>query len=190
MREKTMDKMIACLTIAIIIMIVLFAVNIVLAVNDSKNTKTMANTESTADETGTSDDKNSEEADSDNQEESGTVVDNSEVQTSGNVNDTEATATETEKVTADVSQDYILPDSDSKYYTKSELSSLSKSDLRIARNEIYARNGYIFKDETLKSYFQGKSWYKGTTNDQKAVESKFNKYEKKNRDIIVELEEN
>jgi hypothetical protein len=188
MREKTMDKMIACLTIAIIIMIVLFAVNIVLAVNDSKNTKTMANTESTADETGTSDDKNSEEADSDNQEESGTVVDNSEVQTSGNLNDTEATATE--KVTADVSQDYILPDSDSKYYTKSELSSLSKSDLRIARNEIYARNGYIFKDETLKSYFQGKSWYKGTTNDQKAVESKFNKYEKKNRDIIVELEEN
>lgn len=41
----------------------------------------------------------------------------------------------------------------------SEVSGLSDWQLLIARNEIYARHGLGFKDESLRGYFQSKSWY-------------------------------
>ncbi len=59
--------------------------------------------------------------------------------------------------------DYIIPDSNSRYLTDADLSGLSARDLRLARNEIYARHGYIFSDSELKAYFESKSWYVGTT---------------------------
>ncbi len=34
--------------------------------------------------------------------------------------------------------------------------------MNFAINEIYARKGRIFKDSTLRSYFNSKSWYHGT----------------------------
>lgn len=55
--------------------------------------------------------------------------------------------------------DYVLPDSASRYYTEAELSSLSKETLGYARNEIYARHGWIFSSPEYKSYFEKKSWY-------------------------------
>ena len=57
---------------------------------------------------------------------------------------------------------YILSKSDSHVYTQKELSKLSKSQLRLARNEIYARHGRKFNDKSLQDYFNGCSWYKGT----------------------------
>lgn len=39
---------------------------------------------------------------------------------------------------------------------------MSQSELQYAINEIYARNGYKFKEEPWKSYFESKSWYVGT----------------------------
>ena len=42
----------------------------------------------------------------------------------------------------------------------SELSSYSNSDLRIMRNEIFARHGYIFKKGgEMEKYFKSQSWY-------------------------------
>jgi hypothetical protein len=35
-----------------------------------------------------------------------------------------------------------------------------KAKLRLMRNEIFARHGYIFKDQDLQAYFAGKSWYR------------------------------
>ena len=35
-------------------------------------------------------------------------------------------------------------------------------ECRVARNEIYARHGRLFKDSALQEYFNGCSWYKGT----------------------------
>lgn len=35
----------------------------------------------------------------------------------------------------------------------------SKAEARLMRNEIFARHGYIFKDATLKTYFEKQSWY-------------------------------
>ena len=66
---------------------------------------------------------------------------------------------------------------------------MTLNELRIARNELYARHGRIFNDGGLQAYFESRSWYHGTilSNDFKD-ELFFNDYEKKNRDLIVEVE--
>lgn len=43
--------------------------------------------------------------------------------------------------------------------TDSDLSTKSKDDLRIMRNYIFARHGYIFKSPDLREYFSKFSWY-------------------------------
>lgn len=55
--------------------------------------------------------------------------------------------------------DYILPESDTERLTESAIANLTYEQLRLARNEIYARHGYIFKSEDLQNYFNQKSWY-------------------------------
>lgn len=40
-----------------------------------------------------------------------------------------------------------------------DLKSLSKKELRLMRNEIFARYGYKFKSEDLKQHFSSKGWY-------------------------------
>lgn len=57
------------------------------------------------------------------------------------------------------SSDFIFPQSSTKYLSQSQVSSLSDYQLGIARNEIYARHGYIFKLDRFKSYFESQSWY-------------------------------
>lgn len=89
-------------------------------------------------------------------------------------------------------EEYILPECDTRVYTKEELSVLSAEELRLARNEIYARHGRMFSAEDLKNYFQSKSWYtpqyEGTEFDAKG-DSILNEYEIANRNLIVELED-
>lgn len=41
----------------------------------------------------------------------------------------------------------------------SDLSKLSYEDLRLLRNEIFARNGYLFNDAFLRGYFNRFNWY-------------------------------
>ena len=57
------------------------------------------------------------------------------------------------------SSEYVLPDSNSRYYSASELSSMSNWDLYLARNEIYARHGRGFVREDLQAHFNSCSWY-------------------------------
>jgi len=45
---------------------------------------------------------------------------------------------------------------------KSELANLSRWELRIARNEIFARYGYTFGPKELVNHFGGQSWYKAS----------------------------
>lgn len=56
--------------------------------------------------------------------------------------------------------EYILPTSDSVKLTRDDLQGLSKEQLRLARNEIFARHGMIFGVADLDNYFATKSWYK------------------------------
>jgi hypothetical protein len=61
------------------------------------------------------------------------------------------------------SSDFIFPDSDKRLLTAAELAPLSAADLRIARNEIYARRGRFFASADLTARFQHFSWYKPYT---------------------------
>jgi hypothetical protein len=58
-----------------------------------------------------------------------------------------------------LSGDYIFKDSDKVYLTEDDVKNLSKDQLGLARNEIFARHGYVFTDDEYKKYFSSKSWY-------------------------------
>lgn len=47
----------------------------------------------------------------------------------------------------------------SRLLTEEDIKGFSKSDLRIMRNEIFARHGYIFQDPMLQEHFSRMSWY-------------------------------
>ena len=54
--------------------------------------------------------------------------------------------------------DYLLP-SDSAYITTEDLVGHTQEELSLMRNEIYARHGYNFQNESLRNYFLAQSWY-------------------------------
>ncbi|XME04132.1 protein kinase domain-containing protein [Lachnospiraceae bacterium C1.1] len=90
------------------------------------------------------------------------------------------------------SSEYILPESDSRYYTRDELSSLGYSDLKLARNEIFAKHGRKFRDSELNAYFSSKSWYVPAIEPEEfdaTYETRLNDYEKENINLIKTLEE-
>ncbi|HEK9103286.1 TPA: YARHG domain-containing protein [Bacillus pseudomycoides] len=55
---------------------------------------------------------------------------------------------------------FFFPDSHIRKLTSAELNFLTKEQLRIARNEIYARHGYIFQTKDMQAYFLRQSWYR------------------------------
>lgn len=81
---------------------------------------------------------------------------------------------------------YILKKSDSTYISKSDLRKLSSKKLTYARNEIYARHGYIFHSEELTKYFSKKNWYHPNSSFNES--SDFNEYEKYNAKFILEYQ--
>ena len=84
---------------------------------------------------------------------------------------------------------YMFWDSDIRYLTRDDLAYLSKYELSIARNEIYARHGYIFSsNQAMKDHFNSQSWYHGTESSQDVVSRQFNRYEKDNVALILECE--
>ncbi len=87
-----------------------------------------------------------------------------------------------------VYNDYILVDSSVRLYTANELKGLSKEDLRIARNEIYARHGRRFASADLQKYFDEKPWYKGTIDASKFDDSVLSKIELDNIKLIESVE--
>lgn len=90
---------------------------------------------------------------------------------------------------SEISADYILPESNSRYYDSYELSELSKGELRLARNEIYARHGRMFETEDLNQYFSSQPWYTGYLSADEFDESVFNGYEKANLELIKSVED-
>lgn len=88
----------------------------------------------------------------------------------------------------EVKSEYILENSDTKYLTRDDLEWLTADDCRLARNELYARHGRKFDDESLQSYFDSCSWYEGTIEAKDFQESMLSDIEIANRDLIVEYE--
>jgi hypothetical protein len=53
------------------------------------------------------------------------------------------------------------PEVSQRLLNEDDLSGKSAYQLKIMRNEVYARYGYIFKTPQLREYFNNQSWYKG-----------------------------
>lgn len=77
-------------------------------------------------------------------------------------------------------KEYILPDSNTMKLTDEVLGKLSTNELSLARNEIYARHGYIFKSGDLNRYFSTKPWY----NPDPTYNGELNEIEKYNINFI------
>jgi hypothetical protein len=58
-----------------------------------------------------------------------------------------------------VSTGFVFADSDRRLLTPADLRGLSRDELRIARNEIYARKGRYFESADLKARFERFPWY-------------------------------
>ena len=69
--------------------------------------------------------------------------------------------------------------------TDEDVRFLSQYNLRVMRNEIYARHGFIFQNTEMKNYFSTQPWYSPLYND---VNSMLTVIEKKNVDIIKKYE--
>ena len=93
----------------------------------------------------------------------------------------------------EVDSSFIFDDSDRRYIREEELLALSKEDLGFARNEIFARHGYIFNTPKYASYFHKKTWYDyhgfliGPNNDPNEY---LNDFEIKNIELIKKIESN
>lgn len=93
---------------------------------------------------------------------------------------------ETDKKNAVAKKDseYIIPDSNSRYLTESDISGLSLQQLNYAKNEIYARRGRKFDSVELQEYFGSKSWYRGMIEPSQFTNDMLNDYEIKNADLL------
>ncbi len=129
--------------------------------------------------------------------EGATTYDNSSVDTSDTV--------EISSSSGSVESEYIFPGTDSRVLTNSDVdeflsgyldsnnaNNLSESEKRkvcarglcYARNEIYARHGYIFNSSELRNLFEGKSWYNGEIPSNRFSNDLLNSAEKKNVEFL------
>lgn len=78
---------------------------------------------------------------------------------------------------------YIMPDSATRLLTENDAAGLTGYALRLARNEIFARHGYIFNSADLDEHFRKQPWYSAAS---KSVQ--LSATEKANVDFLVKLE--
>ena len=70
---------------------------------------------------------------------------------------------------------------------KELVENLSKGDVFILRNLIFARHGFAFRDQTLRSFFDYHSWYMPVYSD---VKDELTTIERKNIALLLRYEEN
>jgi len=70
------------------------------------------------------------------------------------------TSSSTDTTKSPITGDYVIADSNTRVLSRAELTSLTPWQLKVARNEIYARHGREFVHKDLQCYFTAKSWYK------------------------------
>ncbi len=85
---------------------------------------------------------------------------------------------------------YILP-TDTQYITEADLYPFSEEEIKLIRNEIYARHGYTFTLDKFRDYFNAKSWYFETPSVNAGTfgTEQMNDYERANVDVIAAYEE-
>lgn len=79
----------------------------------------------------------------------------------------------------------LYPEASTRYLTYDDIRNKSKWQLKIMRNEIYARYGYIFKTKDMRNYFNSQSWYNPVYSD---VSGQLTSLEKRNVAFIKKYE--
>ncbi|MDY2628929.1 MAG: YARHG domain-containing protein [Lachnospiraceae bacterium] len=77
---------------------------------------------------------------------------------------------------------------DMKYYSENDFQDVPPEVIHLAKNEIYARHGYIFKSEDLNNYFMGCAWYQPRYSSDEFSDSVFNDYEQANLKLLGKLD--
>ena len=77
------------------------------------------------------------------------------------------------------------PQASTRLLTTADVNHLPLAELRIMRNEIYARHGFIFKKKETKNYFANQKWYVPRYDN---VENVLTDIEKKNIQLIKQYE--
>lgn len=130
------------------------------------------------------------------EEENKVFIDVKEIE--GEIQETETETRETENTKEEAEtkgtegekeEAYILPESNSRMLTESDVSDLSLKEINYAKNEIYARHGRKFDSKELETYFKSKSWYHPTVDPDDFSDKVFNSYEKKNAQFLAAKEE-
>ena len=94
----------------------------------------------------------------------------------------------------DSTKDFMLDFSSNREVERSDLDGMSLAQLRIARNEIFARHGRQFNDPLLNQWFYSKTWYlnipvKYSPNDfDKNNPNPLSKLERSNAEFIMSFE--
>ncbi|MDO4961343.1 MAG: YARHG domain-containing protein [Eubacteriales bacterium] len=86
------------------------------------------------------------------------------------------------------SDEYVLWQSSQIYLENMDVELMDKSELRFARNEIYARHGRIFTSADLQNYFNSKSWYHGSVSAEAFNDNMLSAIEKANVKLIESYE--
>lgn len=79
--------------------------------------------------------------------------------------------------------DFILPQSSVQPLSPADIAGLDKAELRLARNEIYARRGRIFRSPDLAAHFSRYAWYRPV-----AAEVALSPVEQRNVDLLQQAE--
>ncbi|MBP5547805.1 MAG: YARHG domain-containing protein [Bacteroidales bacterium] len=79
-----------------------------------------------------------------------------------------------------------LVDASSRLLTQAEVAQMSKTELALARNAIYARHGYEYNNKELAEFFSKQSWFKPT--GVKREDIQFTKVEVANINLIIAQE--
>ena len=86
-------------------------------------------------------------------------------------------------------EDYILPESNSRYLTEADLEPLIHEKLSLARNEIFARHGVQFENNSVSMWFYNRDWYEPTKKWDEFDMSELNQYEYANVYFMLEYED-
>ncbi|UZW14317.1 DUF5050 domain-containing protein [Clostridium pasteurianum] len=82
--------------------------------------------------------------------------------------------------------DFILPNSNTTKLKEEDLKNLTKDQLILARNELFARHGYIFNTPEFKEYFESKTWYHPNSSFNGELKDNIEKY---NFNLIKKIED-
>lgn len=94
------------------------------------------------------------------------------------------TAVEAETVGED---GIIFPNSSEELLNESDIEECSDEELRYAVNELYARHGYIFKDDMLREYYNQFAWYEEKVESDDFEMDLFNDIENENIKMLQKV---